>query len=329
MTIRVGVIGAGLMGTRRAATASASPGTTLVVIADRDEDRARSLAETHACAYTRNWEEAVSRADIDAIVVCTPNKFLAPIAVAALDAKKHVLCEKPPGRDAEEAARMLAASLEANRTLKIGFTLRFHPALREAHRLCRDGEIGRLFFVRAVYGHGGRPGYGQEWRGNPDLAGGGELLDQGIHLIDLSRWFLGDFKRVTGVTARWFWPIEPLEDNAFVTLRTETGQVASLHTSWTEWRNKFSFEIFGERGFIRVEGLGGSYGPETLTVGLRQAESGPPAERESTFAGPDPSWESDWNDFVDAVERGRPPEANGEDGLASMRLVEAIYRESR
>ncbi len=270
----------------------------------------------------------MSDSEIDAVVVCTVNKFLAPITVGALEANKHVLCEKPLGRNAEEAARMVAASRKHGRILKVGFTLRFHPALREAHRLCERGEIGPLFFVRAVYGHGGRPGYAQEWRGDQELAGGGELLDQGIHLIDLARWFLGDFEEAVGLTARWFWEIDPLEDNAFMLLRNRGGRVASLHASWTEWRNRFTLAVVGRDGFAQVDGIGGSYGDETLTVGIRAPQSGPPAERRIVFEGPDRSWEDDWTDFLEAVATGRRPEADGEDGLATMRIVQTIYEHS-
>jgi predicted dehydrogenase len=210
----------------------------------------------------------------------------------------------------------------------VGFTLRFHSALKEAHRLSQQDQIGPLYFVRAAYGHGGRPGYAQEWRGDRDLAGGGELLDQGVHLIDLARWFLGDFAQAFGLTPRWFWEVGPLEDNAFMLLTTRRGQVATLHTSWTQWRNHFRFEVYGRDGYLKVDGLGGSYGPETLTIGRRDPESGPPAEDVRRFDGPDCSWADDWSDFVDAVQLGRPPAATGEDGLAVMQLVEAIYNSS-
>ncbi|MBI2887069.1 MAG: Gfo/Idh/MocA family oxidoreductase [Chloroflexi bacterium] len=325
MSIRVGVVGCGLIGRRRAALAAASPRCTLVAVADVDEGRAQELAEEHGCAFTSDWRQLVARPDLDAVVVSTPNKFLAPIAIGALRAGRHVLCEKPMGRNAMEAADMLAAARSSKRLLKIGFTLRFQPGLRQAHHLCQQGDLGPLFFVRAVYGHGGRPGYDKEWRGNADLAGGGELLDQGVHLLDLARWFLGDFHDVAAFAPRWFWDIPPLEDNAFALLRTAGGQVASLHTSWTQWRNRFLFEVYGRDGYVKVEGLGGSYGPQTLVLGRRQPQSGPPAEEQQVFDGPDPSWDLDWQDFLDAAELGRSPEVNGEEGLSAMRLVQRVY----
>ncbi len=329
MTIRVAVIGAGQVGARRAAIAAESARSELVVVADVDEGRAKATAEALGSQYATDWQEVIARADVDAVVVSTSNKFLTPISVQALQAGKHVLCEKPPGRTVVEAAEMAVAAQDSQKTLKIGFTLRFHPGIRQAHQVCQHGDIGPLYFLRAVYGHGGRPGYDREWRGNAELAGGGELLDQGVHILDLCRWYLGEMHEVVSVTPRWFWDVAPLEDNAFVLLRNSQGQVANFHTSWTQWKNRFSFEVFGRDGYVKVEGLGGSYGVETLTVGHRLPESGPPREEQVVFDGADSSWQDDWEDFMDAIETGRPPEVSGVEGVEVMKLVEAVYRASR
>jgi len=329
VTIRVAVIGAGQVGARRAAIAAESARSELVVVADVDEGRAKATAEALGSQYATDWQEVIARADVDAVVVSTSNKFLTPISVQALQAGKHVLCEKPPGRTVVEAAEMAVAAQDSQKTLKIGFTLRFHPGIRQAHQVCQHGDIGPLYFLRAVYGHGGRPGYDREWRGNAELAGGGELLDQGVHILDLCRWYLGEMHEVVSVTPRWFWDVAPLEDNAFVLLRNSQGQVANFHTSWTQWKNRFSFEVFGRDGYVKVEGLGGSYGVETLTVGHRLPESGPPREEQVVFDGADSSWQDDWEDFMDAIETGRPPEVSGVEGVEVMKLVEAVYRASR
>jgi predicted dehydrogenase len=267
----------------------------------------------------------VSDTKVDVVAVCTSNKFLAPIAIAALQSGKHVLCEKPMGRNAEEAAQIASAARTAGRILKVGFTLRFHPAVRRAHQLCSSGDLGPIFFIQAIYGHGGRPGYEKEWRGDPELAGGGELLDQGVHLLDLSRWFVGDLDVVAAVTPRWHWEVAPLEDNAFVLLQAPGGQVASLHTSWTMWKNRFAFEVFGRDGYARIDGLGGTYGAESLTVGRRRTEGGVPEETITKYEQPDQSWEADWRDLITSIEERRDPEVDWEAGLAVMRLVDEIY----
>jgi predicted dehydrogenase len=188
--------------------------------------------------------------------------------------------------------------------------------------------LGPLHFVQATYGHGGRPGYEKEWRGDPDLAGGGELLDQGVHLLDLSRWFLGDVDVTAAVTPRWHWEVAPLEDNAFVLLQAPGGQVASMHTSWTMWKNRFSFEVFGRDGYARIDGLGGNYGVEALTIGRKKTEGGVPEETIAKYEQPDQSWEADWRDLITSITQGRRPEVDAEDGLAVMLLVDKVYARS-
>jgi predicted dehydrogenase len=323
LSLGVAVVGAGLVGSRRAACAAAQ--SRLEVIADLDEARAAELAGRHGVRHTTHWEAAITDANVDIVAVCTSNKFLAPITIAALRAGKHVLCEKPMGRNANEAADIAATARVVDRVLKVGFTLRFHPAIRRARELCAQGDLGPIFFIHAIYGHGGRPGYEKEWRGDADLAGGGELLDQGVHLLDLSRWFLGELEVVAAITPRWHWEVAPLEDNAFIYLRSRGGAVANLHTSWTMWKNRFSFEVLGRDGYIRIDGLGGSYGVESLTVGRRRTEGGVPDETLATYGNSDASWEEDWRDLIACIQEGRSPEVNAEAGLATMQLVDEIY----
>jgi predicted dehydrogenase len=229
------------------------------------------------------------------------------------------------GRNATEAAQVAAATRIAGGILKVGFTLRFHPAVRRAQELCARGDLGPLFFINAIYGHGGRPGYDREWRGDAELAGGGELLDQGVHLLDLSRWFLGELEVVAAITPRWHWQVAPLEDNAFLLLRAQGGQVASLHTSWTMWKNRFSFEVVGRDGYARISGLGGSYGIESLTFGHRSTEGGAPDETTITYPHPDESWDADWRDLLTAITERRRPEVDADGGLAVMSLVDRAY----
>jgi predicted dehydrogenase len=342
--MKVGIVGCGLMGRRRASVVHQSRGDELAIVADIDESRARSLAEEMDCWATTGWQEVVARDDIEAVVVSTTNKFLMPVTVAALENGKHVLCEKPLGRNHKEAQRMVEAANRGGVFLKTGFNHRHHPALWKAHELCTQGLIGPIMFIRAVYGHGGRPGYDKEWRAAPDLAGGGELLDQGIHIVDLCRWFMGDFTEAFGSIETYFWDLgyfrsederggiainRQLEDNAFILLRTADGRVAQGHTSWTQWKNRFTFEVFGQDGYLCVDGLGGSYGAERLIWGKRRPDSGPPIEGRFEFLDPDGSWEAEWSEFVTAIQEHREPLANGRDGLQAMRLIDALYESSR
>lgn len=323
--MRIGIIGCGLIGSRRARVSKESRDKVLLV-ADTQGSKTQELGTALGASWTQNWQDVVRHPEIEAVVIATVNKNLLPITVAALENGKHVLCEKPLGRNAREAEEMVAAARRANRMLKVGFNHRHHPAVWRAQELAQSGKIGALMSIRAAYGHGGRPGYDQEWRGDPDLAGGGELLDQGVHIIDLCRWFLGDFVQVSGMLGTWFWQVQPLEDNGFALLRTATGQIATIHTSWTQWKNLFRFEVFGRDGYLLVNGLGGSYGTETLTLGIRRPESGPPIEEAWEFSGPDISWQAEWEEFKAAIAEKRQPMGNGNDGYQAAKVIDAIYQ---
>lgn len=322
--LRVAIVGCGVIGSRRADIASAA-GDKVVMVVDIDGERARTVGERVGAAHTTRAAEALARRDIDTVVVATVNSSLAEVTSVALRSGKHVLCEKPFAVNAEQAHVVAELARHTRQVLKIGFNHRYHPGLARAHEIVARGTIGPVLAVRAAYGHGGRPGYEKEWRGDPALAGGGELLDQGIHLIDLSRWFLGDLTVVGGATATWVWPIQPLEDNAFALLRTANGHIASIHASWTQWRNLFRFEVLGEAGHLIVDGLGGSYGVETLTLGERRGVGEPPHETRWAFEGPDPSWRDEWTDFTSAIQDGTRPLGTIDDGVAAVEIVDALY----
>jgi predicted dehydrogenase len=322
--MKIGIVGCGIIGHRRALVAQ-QVGDEVLLVADLQPEVAAKTAASLHTEGTEDWQKVTNHPQIEAVVVATYNNSLLPVTLNALENGKHVICEKPLGRNAREAKEMVQAATRHNRILKAGFNHRHHPALWQAHELAQSGKIGDLMTIRAAYGHGGRPGYDQEWRGNPDLAGGGELLDQGVHIVDLCRWFLGDFSHVSGMLGTWFWQVAPLEDNGFALLRTAAGQIATIHTSWTQWKNLFRFEIFGQKGYLLAEGLGGSYGVERLTIGTRRPESGPPDQEIWEFPGPDISWQAEWEEFKTAIAEGRQPLGNGNDGYQAARVIDAIY----
>jgi predicted dehydrogenase len=295
-----------------------------VIVTARHLPDAQRLASDLSCEAGTDWEEAVSRKDIDAVIVCTPPDSHAAISIRAMESGKHVLCEKPLSRTVQEAEAMLRAAEVAKRTLKCGFNHRHHPAVLAGRQLLVDGTVGEPVFARALYGIGGRPGYEREWRADPSVVSGGQLMEQGIHAIDILRWFLGEFETVTGLVSTAFWPIRPLEDNAFAILRTDRGAIASVHASLTQWTNLFSIEVFGREGHFAIEGLGGSYGVERLTLSKR--EFGRPFSAHSTeYRGEDRSWDAEWSEFSAAITEGREPIGNGVDGLQALLLVNRIY----
>jgi predicted dehydrogenase len=327
--VRVGVIGCGLIGKRRAEIVYKSPEDELVVVADVNLSAAEDLGNTLVCEFTDKWQDVVERHDLEIIVICTTHNWLASIAIAALENNKHVLTEKPMARNAQEAEQILQVLKQKGKEhliVKVGFNHRFHEAIWKGHTLFKQGAIGEPMFARCRYGHGGRPGYGDEWRAKPELSGGGELLDQGVHAIDLFRWFLGDFSDATGFVMDYMWTAgKGVEDNAFALFKTPNNQIASLHASWTQWKNIFSFEIFGREGYLIADGLGGHYGQEQLTWGRRKPESGPPDVEVFNFSGPDRSWVAEWDEFSAAIREKRQPLSNAHDGWQVLRMVHAVY----
>jgi predicted dehydrogenase len=282
------------------------------------------LAHEAQADVTADWSAAVERRDVDAVLVCTPPDMHAEIAITALRAGKHVLCEKPLARSSEEGQRMVDEARAAGRVLWCGFNHRYHPAVRQVRAWLDGGEVGEAMYIRARYGIAGRPGYEHEWRADPAHVGGGQLMEQGIHLVDLARWFLGDFATAQGSVGRYFWKAQPFEDNAFAILRKADGRVAMLHSSLTEWRNLFSFELFGTDGYARAEGLGGTYGLETATRGVRDFEA-PFAEKRIEYRGPDTCWQMEWEAFVAATAINGDGVATARDGVQALRIVEAVY----
>jgi len=323
--LQTAVIGCGLIGKRRALSAKIHESSHLSMLVDADPAAAERLSQEYRARFSMDWRDAISEPEIDLVAVSTPNGYLSEITIAALDAGKHVLVEKPMGRNIAEATKMAEAARRSGRVLKIGFNHRYHPAIARAYDMFRAGEIGELINLRARYGHGGRPGYEREWRGNRELAGGGELTDQGVHVADLLHWFAGLPNEAFAYTQTAIWPIAPLEDNAFGLFHFERGVVASFHTSWTQWKNMFSFEIFGTKGSLSIEGLGKSYGTERLTWAKRRPEGGVPDVVEEIFEGDDLSWQHEWNDFMNAVQSGKPYWGSPADGLAAMRMLAALY----
>jgi len=324
-TLNVAIIGCGLIGQKRAKTLGTA---RLVACADVALDRAQTLARTWPGAVaSADWQSAVLRDDVDIVIVATTNNVLAEISRTAAQAGKHVLVEKPAARNTRELDTVIEAAQKASIQVRVGFNHRYHPALLKARELFDAGALGELMFIRGRYGHGGRVGYDKEWRANPALSGGGELIDQGVHLIDLARWFLGDLLHVTGFAHTYFWQM-PVDDNGFMLLRTSKDQTAFLHVSCTEWKNLFSFEIYGRDAKLHIEGLGGSYGLERLAYYKMLPQMGPPETTIWEYPRGDDSWAIEFAEFLEDIRLNRTPSAGPADARAALTIVEKIYSES-
>jgi predicted dehydrogenase len=299
----------------------------VVACADLNEERARAVARHDGARVFTNWREVIALPEVDIIMVATRHDCLAGITLAAVEAGKHVLVEKPAARFPLELEPVLAAAERRGVKVHVGFNHRYHRALRKAKAIFDSGALGELMFVRARYGHGGRVGYAAEWRAQPRISGGGELIDQGPHLIDLARWFLGEFSEVQGFAHTYYWDM-PVDDNAFLLLKTPKQQVAFLHASCTEWKNLFSMEIYGRDGKLDISGLGGSYGVERLTWYKMLPQMGPPETTAWEYPMADDSWEVEVAEFFEDVRVDRAPSAGLRDAVECLKIVQAVYKES-
>jgi predicted dehydrogenase len=320
--LRVGIAGCGFIGRKRAA---ALDGDLLAGCYDVDPEAAASLGAPVAATL----DDLMAR-DLDVLVVAVPHDRLAALAIAGLEAGTNVLVEKPAGIGTADVDRIAAAAHDAGRLARVGFQHRFYPALARTSELVRSGRFGDVLFVRARYGHGGRPGYEREWRMDPDVAGGGELVDQGMHLIDLVHWLMGPLPLHSALLRTSFWDA-PVEDNAALLLgapEPRDAPWAMLHASWTEWKNLFSLEVYCRTGKLAVDGLAKSYGSQVLRVYAMKPELGPPDVEETAFAPEDVSWRDEWRSVRAAVRGGD----TGADDLDAARyawtVIEDAYRRS-
>jgi predicted dehydrogenase len=274
-----------------------------------------------------DFKIAVTDPHVDTVIVATINSALAEVSAAAIRAGKHVIIEKPAGISVNQIDELIVLTEKHSISVRVGFNHRFHPAFQKAREIFTSGVMGELMFIRARYGHGGRVGYDKEWRANPKLSGGGELIDQGIHLIDLAGWFLGKFKQIDGHAATYFWKME-VDDNAFLSLRTAKNQTAWLHVSCTEWKNLFSFEIYGRHAKLHIEGLGGSYGVEKLFHYQMKPEMGIPDTKVYEFPSADESWRIEMTEFEYDIQLKRKSNAGLAEARAALQIVETIYEKS-
>jgi predicted dehydrogenase len=324
--LNVAIVGCGLIGAKRAQ--ALSPQDRVIACHDVDEGASRALADRLDAAVCASVEETLATAP-DVVVVATPHDQLAGLAKVALAAGAHVLVEKPAGVSAAQVAKLIDCERDSGRLVKVGFNHRFHPGIARAAEEVHSGRNGELMHLRARYGHGGRLGYDREWRAYPERSGGGELVDQGMHLLDLTHWLAGPLPLHSALLRTHFWDT-PVEDNAALILGEEdsrTAPWAMLHVAWTEWKNTFSLEVYCERAKIQVDGLVRSYGPQRLRIYRMSPELGPPQLEQIDYPDEDVSWAREWQSFARAIEAGDAKLLNGDlhDARYAWEQVEAAY----
>jgi predicted dehydrogenase len=326
--IKFGIAGYGKMGKIREKSILESENTKLVSIYEITEHEHLDESVKLCSSYDELLET-----DVDAIIVSTYVKVAAEYVIRALEAGKHVFCEKPPSMTSKEMLNVIEVEKRTGKVLKYGFNHRFHYSVMEAKKLIDEGTLGKLLWMRGVYGKAGSIDFHDNWRNYKNYSGGGILLDQGIHMLDLFRYFSNnEFECLNSYLTTSFWDIE-CEDNAFLTLKSSQNEVATLHSSATQWQHKFLLEMAFEDGYINLDGILSStrsYAPEKLIVGHREFEDvtfamGKPKEL-TTYYEYDRSWEFELDEFVNAI-KGRMPLINGtsQDAYEIMKLTDHIY----
>jgi predicted dehydrogenase len=324
--LRVAIVGCGLIGDKRAA--ALRPQDELLACHDVDAQAAVGLAERHGCRPCETLDELLALS-LDVVVVATVHDQLAGLAERALRAAAHVLVEKPAGISTAQVDRLIESARDSGSLVKVGFNHRFHPGIARAVEEVHSGRHGDLLHLRGRYGHGGRLGYDREWRAQPERSGGGELIDQGMHLLDLSHWIAGPLPLHSALLRTHFWDT-PVEDNAALILgeaSSRTDPWAMLHVTWTEWKNLFSLEIYCRTAKIQVDGLVRSYGPQRLRIYRMGPELGPPELEEVSYPDEDRSWEREWASFAAAIDAGDERHVNGglQDARYAWEQIEAAY----
>jgi predicted dehydrogenase len=320
--LKVAAIGCGLIGRKRA---MAIPDyVELVGCFDEVATVADSFATEFKTTKFESLDALLGIQDLSFVIIATRHDSLHSLAIAALNAGKHVFIEKPGAINYFEFKRVCEVARKKNLNVHVGYNHRHHPALKKAYELSNDGSIGEIMFLRGRYGHGGRVGYEKEWRADKLKSGGGELIDQGSHIIDLSIGFLGELHVDYAATPNYFWNMA-VEDNVFMSLKNKSGNIAFLQASCTEWKNMFSLEIYGKLGKIEISGLGGSYGLETLVFHRMLPEMGPPITETWKFPEPDDSWAKEMGDFLEDLMTGSNKSDNLDSSLEVLRVIDEVY----
>lgn len=323
--INIGLVGCGIIGLRRLKNLPSN--FKLIGCSDPKISIEKIFKYKKDLFLTPNWRKLISLKNLDAVIIATTHYLHSEIISECVNKNIHIFVEKPGGISAKKTYKIILKlkNKKSNLVIRAGFNHRYHPAFLKAKELIDKKIIGKILFIRAVYGHGGRLGYEKEWRFKKKFSGGGELIDKGSHLIDLSRFFLGDLRIISSKLKNFFWKIK-LEDNCFLNLENKYGANAFLHASCTEWKNKFSYEIFCQLGKIEISGLGKSYGEEKLILYKMSKKMGKPPKKEFKFSKKDKSWKKELEEFYIDIVNKRMSNPGIKDIYENLKIIDKIYK---
>jgi predicted dehydrogenase len=325
--LKVGIAGYGVVGKRRHQYIDIHPSMKVIAVCDQ------TFTETHTTAsglkVYQNYLDLLKE-PIDILFVCLPNDIAPIVTIAGLEKNMHVFCEKPPGRNVADIQMVIEVEKKyPHLKLKYGFNHRYHDSVRMALDVIKSGELGHVINIRGVYGKSRIISFEGGWRSDRNSAGGGILLDQGIHMVDLMRLFCGDFVEIKSYVDNSYWNHD-IEDNAYAIMKDSKGRIAMLHSTATQWQHRFHMDIALSEGYIELHGIlsgSKSYGEEKIIIGKRDDESmnGQMESKTINFL-TDNSWKDEIFDFADAIVNNTPiVSGTSHDGLEIMKLVYGIY----
>lgn len=327
MNYKVGIIGYGVMGKiRHQAIDEIKKGVVIAISEPGAEKEVKGIPNV-------SHEELINHPDIDAIIVCTPNFLNKDLTIRSLNAGKHVFCEKPPAFTGADILEIQKAEAASGKKLMYGFNHRHHDSVMDIKKSIDSGEYGKVLWLRGRYGKSVTSDYFNQWRAKKELAGGGILMDQGIHMLDLFLYLSGDFDVVKAEVSNLYWHMD-VEDNAFVILKeSATGKVASLHSTMSQWRHLFSLEIFLEKGYMVLNGLitsSMSYGEETLSIAKNRSTAPAATWKDEivTKYVDNNSWRYEMDHFFDSIIENKPVAiGNSDDAYKLMRIIDKVYEQ--
>ncbi|WP_020592887.1 Gfo/Idh/MocA family protein [Kiloniella laminariae] len=334
--LKVGIAGHGLVGKRRHNFIDMHPLFCVTAVSDQTYNLVRE--KRNNLCYYGDYRQMIEQEDLDVLFVCLPNHVAADATIMGLKKNCHVFCEKPPGRNVQDIRRVIEVEkCYSNLKLKYGFNHRYHDSVLDALKIVKEKTLGRIINIRGIYGKSvltpkikgiTDPNDPVYWRAQREIAGGGILLDQGIHMLDLIRCYAGEFTEIKSFVTNDFWN-KDVEDNAYALMRTNEGVVAFIQSSATQWRHKFSLEMMFEKGALTLSGILSStrsYGQEVLTIAYREEENGGNPRETTTSYIYDNSWEREIAEFADSILNDQPVSVGTSlDALKTMELVYRIY----
>ena len=324
--LRVGIAGYGIVGKRRHFFMQNHLTMEVVGVCDQIFEK-NYIAD--GISFFTNYSELIA-SNIDVLFVCLTNNVAAQVTIAGLQNGLHVFCEKPPGRNIQDIKKVIEVEKKwPSLKLKYGFNHRYHESIKEAVKIINSEELGTIINLRGLYGKSRVIPFSGGWRSQRELAGGGILLDQGVHMLDLMRYFCGEFIEVKSFISNHYWNHD-VEDNAYALMKDTSGRIAMLNSSATEWQHKFRLEIALTEGYINLSGIlsgSKSYGEEKIVFGKRDDESNNGQMKSNTLQFlSDNSWIDEINEFANAIINNKKiVSGNSKDALETMKLVFKIY----